>query len=452
VRALTTSVVVALAVLTARPASAQQQTPPPGQQDPNAPVRVLTQRPYRGVFGSGYSETEQILTLGLNIGGGYDSSVFVDNRQDPNATTPLGRSKSGFGSGSANINYSLNRQVVSFSAGAGGALSYYPAIDDPYAHRYFADVGASWRISTGAGLSASYSAAYRPLQHLSSLPGVIDPTLGPGNPFDATIGAQAETYRNENADIGFSYRINQKIGTSFGYGMWRVVSPDRDRDVATHGASARVSVGLTKGLAFYTGYRISTTSFDNPAAASTHYNNHNIDFGLYFSKALSLTRKTTMSFGTGTSAVTDGNQTHYGLVGNVRVVRELARTWHASAVYSRDVQFAQAFRQPVSTDAVSLLVGGLISRRLRFDAGTGLASGKVGLGSADNGYRAVSTSAGLGMAINRFLSGGLRYSYTRYRFDGGVDLPLDLLFQSDRHGVNVYLSTWLPLFSRSRRP
>ncbi len=184
----------------------------------------------------------------------------------------------------------------------------------------------------------------------------------------------------------------------------------------------------------------------------TQYANHNLDFGLYFSKALSLTRKTTMSFGTGTSAVTDGHQTHYGLIGNVRIERELARTWHASAIYSRDVEFEQAFRQPVATDEVHGLVSGLISRRLRFDAGTGISFGKVGFAAANNRYRSMFASSGLGMAINRNWSGGMRYSYQRYRFDRGVNVPRDLLFQTDRHGVNVYLSTWLPLFSRSRRP
>jgi hypothetical protein len=62
----------------------------------------------------------------------------------------------------------------------------------------------------------------------------------------------------------------------------------------------------------------------------------------------------------------------------------------------------------------------------------------------------VYSSAGLGIAITRFLNSGLRYSYSRYLFDGGVDVPRDLLLLTGRHGVNAYLSAWLPLFSRTR--
>ncbi len=36
--------------------------------------------------------------------------------------------------------------------------------------------------------------------------------------------------------------------------------------------------------------------------------------------------------------------------------------------------------------------------------------------------------------------------------DQSVAIPNDLLFQTDRHGINVYLSSWLPLFTRTRRP
>ena len=112
----------------------------------------------------------------------------------------------------------------------------------------------------------------------------------------------------------------------------------------------------------------------------------------------------------------------------------------------------QAFQQPVFTDTVSAMVSGLISRRVSFDAGTGLAGGKVGFSNANNGYSTLYTSAGIGIAITRFLNGGLRYGYARYQFDNGVRLPADLLFQTSRHGVHAYLSSWLPLFSRTRRP
>lgn len=451
VRRLIPALAVVLAVATAPEASAQQapppQTPP---QDPGDPIRVLSERPYRGLFGGGVSAMEQLLTLGVNFGGGVDSSVLVDERDDPNAEVPLRREQSGFANGSATIGYALSRDAISFSAGGGGSLTYYPNIGSQYVHSYFANAGASWRLTDATSVSSNYSVSYEPLQRLASLPGGIPTSLGPTNPFDGTIGAQSESYRSENANVGIAHRLSRRVGTNFGYSVWRSTSPDGATDSSNQGVSARVTVALTRDVAFYTGYQLYQSDFPDEVGMPG-YRSQNADFGLNFAKALSLTRKTTMSFGTGTVGVTDGNETRYSLTGNVNVMRELARSWSTSFAYTRDAQFVQAFQQPVISDAMNASVQGMVSRRVRFNAGTGIAFGKVGFSDDDSGYRAIYASTGLNVAINRFLSGGVRYSYSRYRFDDAVPVPINLIFQSGRHGVNVSLSTWLPLLSRTRR-
>jgi hypothetical protein len=454
VRNVSFALACVLTVATAREASAQQSQPPP--QDPNAPVRVLTQRPpYQGIFGGGVGRTSQLLTLGLNMGGGFDSSVFVDDRNDPNAVAPVGRRRSGFVQGSANLSYTLSLTGVSFAAGVGASGSWYPKLDRPAARRYYGNLGGGWSISRRASLGGNYSVAYRPINHLVTLPGLDESTVGPNDPFDSVLGAQSETYRTEQASVDFNYRLSERIGTSFRYGNWRVVSPDRDHDVSTNGGTARMSFTLTKSVGVYAGYRFDSGDYHQDETIP-RYTTHGADFGLDFAKALSLTRKTTMSFGVGTTAATDGNRTQYALTGHVNVNREIARTWHANVTYRRDVGFAETFRLPVFSDSVTSRVSGLVTRRLRFDAGLSAAFGSVGFSSdanTENGYRSIYASAGLGFGMSRKLSGGVRYSYTRHRFESGIQsLPTDLVFQSGRHGVNVYLSSWIPLFSRTRRP
>jgi hypothetical protein len=448
VRTLSISLVVALAMVTAQPVYAQQSS---GQaQEPDPPVRVLTQRPYRGLFGSGYSDTSQMLTLGLNMGGGYDSSIFADDREDPTQpVTPSSRQDSGFAAGSANLNYSLSLKSISLSAGAGGALSYYPDSGDPNSHAYYGNTSVSWSMSPRASLSGSISVAYQPITHLASLPGLGNASQGPTNPFGAVRGGEGESYRTDTGEVGLSYRLSRRVSTSVSYAGWRSVAPSQTNDSVTQGLSGRASISVTKDVGFFVGYRLNSSGY-GPGLPG--YYTHNADFGLSFAKALSLTRKTTASFGTGTSAVTDGHETRYALTGNVQLMRELGRTWSAALAYDRDVGFEAAFQQPVFSDTVSAMVGGLISRRVSVDAGTGLERGKVGFSNTDNGYSTLYTSAGIGIAITRFLNGGLRYGYSRYQFDNGVRLPADLLFQTGRHGVHAYLSTWLPLFARTRRP
>jgi hypothetical protein len=206
-------------------------------------------------------------------------------------------------------------------------------------------------------------------------------------------------------------------------------------------------VGLTRNFSAYVGYGFQVGRYGDD---SPDYRAHNVDFGLDFAKALSLTRKTTASFGVGTNGVTDGRTSTYAFTGNVNLHRELGRTWSASASYNRGARFDQAFRQPVFSDSLTSNVGGFISRRVRADAGVSYSVGNIGFRTDDNGYRSLNGSTGLGIAITRFLSGGVRYTYWRYLFDGGVDVPRDLFLLTGRHGVNAYLSTWLPLFSRTR--
>jgi hypothetical protein len=460
--------VLALAALTAREASAQ---PTPRQTDPNQRQgRPQNQRPYRGIFGGGHSDTEQSLTLGLNFGGGFDTSVLVDNSPTstlpttdpdtgvvdpgtPSTTTPASnfrRAHGSFAQGSANLNYSLGLGWIDFAASAGTAASYYPVAGHSFVPRHFANAGTSIRMGTRAGMSANYSVTFQPVQHLVTLPGVVGSSLGPTDPFESTLGGKAETYRNEGADVALSYRLTKRLSVSSGYGYWRTKSPNGDRDFSTEQASAHVAIGLRKDLGMYVGYRLGWSDFGQ--ANLPRYTSHNVDVGLNFHKALSLTRNTSLSFGTGTVGVTDGTRTTYSLTGNIRLEREIGRSWRASLSYARDVQFVQTFRQPVFSDSVWTGLSGMINPRLRFDATGGIAYGSVGFSAVDNGYKAYFASAGVNTALTRYLSGGVRYSFTRYSFGQNVAIPNDLLFQSDRHGVNVYLSSWLPLFTRTRRP
>jgi hypothetical protein len=442
-----------MAALSARSAYAQPPPPP----DPSTPVRVLTQRPYRGLFGGGTGQMSQSLTLGLSMGGGLDSSVFIDNRGDPNAVVPMTRRHSGFLQGSANLDYMLNLEPVSFAAGGGVAGAYYPVLDRPVARRYFADARGAWRISPKASLAGGYWMSFLPVTHLLPLPVGNDPSFGPDDPFENTTGAQAESYRTSTASVGFNYDISRRVNTSVRYSNWRSKSPDRDHDVSTDSAAARISYSLTQTVGIYGGYHVDSGVFhpNDPTGDSVRYSSQGFDFGIDFAKALSLTRKTTAAFGVGMTGISDGQQTQYGVTGNASIQHEIARTWHVGAAYTRNVSFAQAFTEPVFTDWLNANLYGLISRRLRFHAQVGTSFGAVGLSytrTEDENYRALFASAGLGYAISRHLNAGARYWYTRHQFDRGLDVPADLRSQTGRHGVSGYLSAWIPIFSRTRRP
>ena len=97
---------VAVVVLTTAAAALAQQPP-------------MSNRPFRGVFGGGMSDTEQSLTVTGSFGTGYDSDVYAAVRGESGVVGGL-RPRVGasvaFWSGSAS--YSLSREKVSLGASA----------------------------------------------------------------------------------------------------------------------------------------------------------------------------------------------------------------------------------------------------------------------------------------------------------------------------------------------
>src|SRR5688500_8910763 len=100
-----TSIVCAAALLIAVPAAAQQPRPA---------------RPYRGLFGGGMGDTEQVLTLTGSVGVGYDDNVLADQSGTGGLGTDPRIDQSGtFQQMSGGLTYSLERTRVSLGASLG---------------------------------------------------------------------------------------------------------------------------------------------------------------------------------------------------------------------------------------------------------------------------------------------------------------------------------------------
>jgi hypothetical protein len=409
-------------------------------------------RPYRGLFGGGVPETEHLLTLGLNMGGGFDSSVLADSGAtlDPSLFTP-GRRESGFGQASANLTYSMHRTTFDLSASGATAATYYRALESQFAYRHSGHVNAQYRMSESTTISGNYGVSYRPMRLLTTYP-IVPPTVpGPSNPLDTVLGASRESYISVVGNADISHELARRLSLWAGFRTWNTLSSPDERNMSTLHGSAGVTYGLTRSLGLRVGYRYGRGRYytvDLPPIVHTH----NVDFGLDFRKALSLTRRTTMTFGTGTVGLTDGQTTSVTLAGHVHVAHEIGRTWGASAGYNRDARFVESFRQPVITNMFWSDLSGLINRRLHFGTNVGVTDGEVGMTGVNNNFTTVYASAGLGIGLTRNLSCGIRYSFERYRFDSAIDMPFDLRYQSMRHGVFANLSAWMPLLQRTRRP
>jgi hypothetical protein len=436
-RTVTLCVALLLVLLAARPVSAQAERP---------------ERPYRGLFGGGVGNTEQLLTFTMDFGAGYDGNVLVGLGGDAAVSVQPGRLvRSRFEQASAGLAYSLKRSRVGFTASAGDTATYYPALSQPLVQTESGSVGGSLQIASGTSVTASESATYGPLYFLAAFPVFSQSQQGPPIGLGETLGARVENHTTLLTSAAFSQVLSHRIAVSLSYGHQSSYSPSRDFDLSTQSAVAAVNVPLDKGLALQVGYGYSEARF-RTGAGLQRVDNQLINAGLNFNRALSLSRRVTLSFDTGSSVLSQFGQTHYAITGDALLNREIGRTWNAALAYSRRVGFLETFRQSLFSDSLSLEVGGLIARRWQFHSSFGATTGQIGFTLPANGFTAYSGTAGLTIGLTRDLGFGVDYSYARYVFGSGVQLPSGLSRRTDRERVFVHLSLWVPLVQRTRRP
>lgn len=406
------------------------------------------ERPNRALFGGGIGPTEHQLIFSGSLGLGRDRLVFPASSmaevfRDPRETS--------FGSGSASLSYALSRSRFTFGGGANASARYAPGLSSRTADSYSTSLSSSVDVASRTAMSGSFALSYQPLSALSLFPDMFG-AGGPPIPTDYELGGgSTENYTTSSGAVGLSQELSSRSSLSFGYNYQHSPETGSRPAQSSQGASARYSHELARGLSMRLGYgrRIGVYSAFDEVGDRT-IANQTIDAGVDFSRALSFSRRTSLSFSTGSAIVSDAVTTRYDLVGNASLNHEIGRSWTAALAYSRRVGFVYALAEPTFSDSISASVGGLLARRVSVSSGVGASMGSVGLSGDANGYRALQATASLQVGLIRTLGLGLGYVYYRYRFDTIDDLPSGIGTRLNRQTVQASLAVWLPLFHRAR--
>ncbi len=432
-----TRLVVCVAVLTGVSASAAAQA-------------VRPERPYRGLFGGGVGDAEQTLSLNVSLGGGYDDNIFAGQGQ-----SGLGRGSQvarpgTFGSLSGSLAYSYNTPRLSASLSTATSVRYAPAASSNAYGGYSGAAAMSMPLWRGAGLSASQSVGYQPYFSLQLIPVFATGDLVQATVESFDLAATNETYLSYMTAVGLSQRLSRRGSLGLAFNQ-RISDFSSNRpNYTSRGASAQYSVGIAKGLGAHVGYgyRVAETG---TVPAPTRLEAHNINVGIDFNRALSFSRRTTLTFGTGTAAVVQQKRTRYRLTGNAELVYELARTWSTGVAYDRSVRFVENFADPIFSDGASAFLGGLVNRRLEFTSRAGVSFGQIGGTVRGKNVKTYLGTAGLTYGLTRNVGLGVNYSYYRYAFGQSAVLPAGYDRKLDRQGVRAYITLWAPLVHRARR-
>ena len=415
---------------------------------------LRTGRPTRALFGSGVGDTDQSLMLNLSFGGGYDwddGGVVTGGAGAPTTAAPSWTGT--YGSGSGSLAYSISRGRVGGGASIGGSAHYNPnRTVDPWMKSVGASAQISFKFSERSSLAASQGISVQPFNIQRLFGNWINPDVSPDVFMDlGGVGGTANQFSSHSA-VNFRQGLTSRIGFSaqYFYQTYNAWSGAPDTASHTSNASAGLSYQIVRGVRLGAAYRYTSSRYGT--GATTEYSGLSLDGGLNFDRAISLSRRTSLNFGTGfTGARDESGQTRYFLTGNAALSYEIGRSWTTSLHYRRGVDFAQGFNVPVVIDTLSAGIGGDIGRRVQLTANGGATRGELGIGPGAREYTVLSGSVSLRTAITQMIGVSTGYSYRHYKFDDPASLPAGMRPEIQRHGARVSLDLKVPLFTRTRR-
>lgn len=437
---------IAAASLMCALAASVQAHAQPQQQEPQQPQQA--RRPFRGLFGGDASTTGsgQNLTATGSLVAGYDDNVLGDQGGGQSRSA---LQQSGVYSGlQGGLLYSMQTEALTLSLDGGTSARYYPDLQDLIGLDYRAGASLGWRIGRTT-VHAAESFNYAPNFSLQFVPPMTPlvpdalplPALDLGGA-DYQVATRVLLRSQTNVGIVTQVGKSSSLGFSYSYGYAGSQEGEGGPLMRSQSASGRFEQQLTRyaGVRLGYGYREVRTSLSPEITSS-----HDIDVGINYGRPLSISRRTTLTFGTGSSVVANHDRTLFRLSGAANLEHEMGRTWTARLGYQRGLRFLDGFADPTYGDSVSATAAGHVSRRVDLSFSAAYSSGQIGLTAAGSSFGMYVGNAKLQFALSRFLAAYVQGLYYHYDFGDGVRLPSGVSNALDRQGVRIGLTSSVPL-------
>lgn len=431
---------------------------------------------YRGLFGPNTVTAAEALTVHGAIGAGWDSNLFLAHRDEtllsgtPSVPNAIPLSSGTYSSFSGGLGYSRGGDRLRFNALESSSARRYP--DYPLLTSHGAAAGLTWNLTKRFSFNSNHSFLYQPWQTFVSFPALFDLPLrfdqsmapnqayasfeGSGRSYATSSSFTTQLSRQSSLTASYSYQLSTFNNSAAFVGPlhWDIFAVGYSR-LTSHAGLLRFNHGVTRNLGWHVGYGYSEARYSGDVR---RYRGQLLDAGIDYTRALSITRRTTFSFSTGAAAVDQPDALNgyrrYDVTAVANLNREIGRTWNASASYIRSVEYLEAARVPYFYDGFVLQLQGLISRRAGFHSAAGATYGDLGFESTPHRRDRFDTeyaNVGLVFGISRYLAISTDYVFYMYSLNRfGVSLP-GVGPRPHRHDVLVSLSAWAPVFERGRK-
>jgi hypothetical protein len=340
--------------------------------------------------------------------------------------------------------FTARARRVTFSAGGGTEYRYHTTT------REVADQGRQGSIGLEARgratrFTVAQTARQLPFRQLVGLPSV----LGPESVADTSADHALD--RVPNTVYGTSVALQRTLGRDgtlvfdYNLGLTRTAA---DGSQNVHRGGALFTERLGRYLELRLGYHARSRQ-PGPDAAIVPLVSHDVDAGLAFTRGLSLTRRTSLMFTSGSSIVSSELGRQYVLTGSAALNHMIGRTWNATVTLDRGLDFPDALPEPVVADRLSLGVGGYWGRRFSVRArATGGIGNTVLEGQGE--YRTFGTEVRASLILKRRWQWFAEHFYFQHEASGAA-LAAGLPAATYRRGIRTGLDVQLAFLDRRRR-
>ena len=382
------------------------------------------------------------LTASASVFGGYVTDVT-------NAPSPDLQTNAPYAGSILTINYrSLSEKISIATRGSADSRHYrtQPAIT-AVAFNGSAAVGV--QLTSRLKVDTTVASIVSPQFAFSLVPDITLPSDAlPSSSMDHGIFRQEAVSYLAAATATLRVSKRGSVTMTYGGGQYKFLGKEYagyNSRTETYGGG--YSHNLTRYMSARLGYY--ETSGKYPAFANrppSVVRQRTLDAGVNYSRPLSLSRRTTVSFGTGSGAIDNGTERFYTVTGNASLRHEFGRTWSSNAMYTRGLGIVGGFAQPFFADSVSVDVRGHLTNKVRTTLSGGFADGNIGLGSQSESFSSFQGGARTEVDLKRDrVTAFGSYFYYGYGFDALLGAAAGVPRQVGRHGVRGGLVLTVPI-------
>ncbi len=411
---------------------------------------VPERRPTRPLFGAPdpRGESEGGISVSGALFGSYDDNILLNSQGSltrppslPTLTEPVAGASTGY---DGTLFLKLPGDHPTLDASVASAGRYLPEFGEFIAGRQMAQVASSagwepWRDTT---LRLTGSGRYS----LNPPPFLTADSLSDSD-ISLPDGGDSVQLRRTNdirgvVDLERQWGESKSLGVVGGIHSAQIDGGERHE---IYDLGARMGVRMGRYGAFRAGYV--RQDVDRSGA---RYVVHHLNIGGDYTRPLSASRRSFVSFSGGSAAVESRDTLRLNAIGDASFWYEFKQSWVGALRYRRGVTFIDEVDDPLLSDGVSAEISGLLSPRLDFNSSATFTYGVVGLNS-DQPYRMYGANARLRYALSRMVALYGEYLLFNYRFPESVPLTGGLPSAFDRQSVRLGLTVSTKLVDLGRR-